>query len=71
MGLDERTNDSSGTLVILPSFNPLLAGLAINMPQTRLQGPFYDNGCFNLDRAEVYSTQGIFLGTVQSLKRKA
>ena len=63
MGLLE-IDDDRAVLVTLPSFNQLISGLAINSSQSEMQGPFFENDCANLIDSEVYSTDGLFLGTV-------
>jgi len=70
MGMLEIDNDASGNLITLPSFNQLVMGLAINNSQSKMQGPFFDNGCVNLTDSEVFSTEGIFLGTVGWMRER-
>ena len=63
-----ETDDNVCGLIILPSFNELLTGVNVNRPQARLQGPFFENNCASLKAAEVYSSSGILLGSVESLQ---
>ncbi len=63
-------DDGACTLVILPSFNNLLTGVYVNRPSAKLQGPFFENDCASLESAEVYSIDGIFLGTVDMLQNQ-
>ncbi|MHA1905829.1 MAG: metallophosphoesterase [Candidatus Thorarchaeota archaeon] len=63
-------DDDKCSLVILPSFNELLTGVYINRPKAKLQGPLFDNGCAMLADSEVYSAEGIFLGSVESLQSR-
>ena len=63
-----ETDDDVCGLIVLPSFNELLSGVNVNRPQARLQGPVFENDCANLKMAEVYSSNGIFLGSVESLQ---
>ena len=61
-------DDDKCSLTILPSFNELLTGVYINRPTARLQGPLFDNGCAELKHSEVYSADGVYLGSVESLQ---
>lgn len=70
MGLLEIGDDDRVVLVTLPSFNQLISGLAINSPQSVMQGPFFENACANLIDSEVFSMDGLFLGTVGWLRKQ-
>ena len=63
-------DDEKCSLVVLPSFNELLTGVYVNRPNARLQGPLFDNDCASLVDSEVYSADGIYLGTIQSLQSR-
>lgn len=63
-------SDGECTLVVLPSFNDLLTGVYVNRPNANLQGPFFENECAVLKDAEIYSTDGIFLGSVEMLQKQ-
>ncbi|MHA2423218.1 MAG: metallophosphoesterase [Candidatus Thorarchaeota archaeon] len=63
-------DDGKCSLVVLPSFNELLTGVYINRPKSKLQGPLFDNGCASFLESEVYSADGIYLGTVKSLQSR-
>ncbi len=65
-----ETDDGVCGLVILPSFNELLTGVNVNRPQARLQGPVFENECASLRTAEVYSSSGILLGSVEALQNQ-
>jgi hypothetical protein len=69
IGAETRENDRYGTLISLPSFNELLAGIALNKSHSKLTGPFFENDCVNLLSSEVYSIDEIYLGTVQSIRK--
>ncbi len=69
MGLLE-VDDDKAVLVTLPSFNQLISGLGINLSKSEMQGPFFENACANLSDSEVYSTEGIFLGTVGWMRER-
>lgn len=62
--------DGTSTLVVLPSFNDLLTGVYVNRPNVKLQGPIFDNDCVTLVNSEVYSSTGIFLGTIEMLQKQ-
>ncbi len=70
--IDEQAveNDSAGVLINIPSFNPIVAGIAINRPDGELIGPIFSNRCANLDKSNVFSKNGVFLGSVQSLRQR-
>jgi putative SbcD/Mre11-related phosphoesterase len=70
LGVLENQDDCSGTLITLPSFNEMFAGLQVNTPKTELHGPIFENKCANLLDSEVYSTSGVYLGTVQALRKR-
>ncbi len=69
MGLLEIPDDDS-VLFTLPSFNNLLSGVSINYPKSEFQGPFFENKCANLLDSEVFSIDGIFLGSVKWLRER-
>lgn len=57
-------------LVVVPAFNPLLGGTAINSVEaTRLIGPLFQNGLVDVDAARVWTLDGVDLGTVEALRR--
>lgn len=64
MGLLEIEKDDRAILVTLPSFNQLISGLAVNLPRSEMQGTFFENSCTSLLDSEVFSIEGLFLGTV-------
>ena len=70
MNILEFPDDPESTLVTLPSFNELLSGISVNYPKTKFQGPFFENQCVNFIGSEVFSTDGIFLGSVDWLREK-
>ncbi len=70
LGMLEIADDEYATLVTLPSFNKIITGIAVNSPSSRLQGPFFDNTCCELLKSEVFSTDGLFLGTVGWLRNR-
>ncbi len=68
LGVLENQDDSSGTLITLPSFNEMFAGLQVNTPKTEFHGPIFENKGADLLDSEVYSISGVYLGTVESLR---
>ena len=71
IGSDVVKNDRFGTLISLPSFNELLAGIAINKPESKLSGPVFEKECVNFLSSEVYSIDEIYLGTVENIRQRA
>ena len=67
LNLDE---EDKGILVTLPSFNELITGVYVNRPDVSLIGPLFDNGCADFPTSEVYSVDGIYLGTIESLQNQ-
>ncbi|MFO7837255.1 MAG: metallophosphoesterase [Candidatus Thorarchaeota archaeon] len=68
LSMDESR--TKGFLVTLPSFNKLISGIPVDSPESTFRGPFFDNGCANLPKSEVYSAQGTYLGTVRFLRER-
>ena len=71
IGFDVIQSDKFGTLISLPSFNELLAGIAVNKSNSKLSGPVFENNCVNFLSSEVYSIDEIYLGTVKSIRQRA
>ena len=70
MGIEIQNMKREGSLLILPSFNPLLTGIPINRYDSKLQGPFYINGCIDFLNSDALSIQGLFLGKVKDLRER-
>ncbi len=70
LGLLEMPDDEVATLTTLPSFNELVTGTAVNSPQSQFQGPLFENACANIQETEIFSIDGIFLGTVGWMKER-
>ncbi|MBD3157909.1 MAG: hypothetical protein GF309_03895 [Candidatus Lokiarchaeota archaeon] len=68
LSIDENLNQ--GILVTLPSFNKLVSGIPVDSPESTFRGPIFDNGCANLIKSKVFSTQGTYLGTVRFLRNR-
>ncbi len=70
IGVLENPDDKTSTLITLPSFNKMFAGLQVNSSKNELHGPIFENKCAYLLESEVYSISGVYLGTVESLRKK-
>jgi putative SbcD/Mre11-related phosphoesterase len=70
MGMLENPDDPECTMVTLPSFNELFAGMPVNYSTSDFHGPLFENKCANLGESEVYSTEGLFLGTIEWLRER-
>jgi putative SbcD/Mre11-related phosphoesterase len=70
LGMLDIPDDEYAKLITLPSFNRIVIGIAINSPNSKLQGPFFDNSCVNLLESEVFSIDGLFLGNVGWLRER-
>ena len=55
-------------IVMMPAFNRSLGGSPVNFEKGRLLGPLFSEGMADVDQAEVYLPDGIYLGTIGSLK---
>lgn len=71
MGTLENPDDSECIVVTLPSFNELFAGMPINYSTSNFHGPLFENKCVKLYESEVYSINGLFLGTVEWLRNSS
>jgi len=61
------------TLLVMPSFNDFLSGVAVNAATEgkELLGPVVRSGLFDLSKAEVYMLDGTHLGKVSDLRELA
>ena len=64
------------TFLIMPSFNDYLGGQAVNVSSIPKRkkfegfiGPVLRSGSVNLDKAETYLLDGIFLGSIEHLRK--
>ncbi len=62
--------DDDAMLTTLPSFNQLISGIAVNSPRSKFQGPFFENGCVNIPKSEIFSIDGLYLGTVAWMQER-
>jgi putative SbcD/Mre11-related phosphoesterase len=67
--LEERYPDCHPELIIIPTFNPLLGGIALNSKE-KLLGPIMTNNMFDLDNSKIYLLDGTFLGKLKDLGLK-
>jgi hypothetical protein len=70
MGILEVSSEDESVLITLPSFNELLSGVSINYPKSEFQGPLFENQCASFLDSEVFSIEGIFLGSVKWLRER-
>lgn len=47
---------------VMPAFNELLGGIAVNTPQGKLIGPLFRSKCIDIERSNIYLLDGTFLG---------
>jgi len=59
--------DSYPEVIMMPPFNELCTGVALNLDGVRPIGPMLREGCVDLPGAEVFLLDGTMLGTVRSL----
>ncbi|MFW9793761.1 MAG: metallophosphoesterase [Candidatus Thorarchaeota archaeon] len=70
MGILENPEDTDCIMITLPSFNELFSGVPINYSTSKFYGPLFENKCASLHGSEVYSIEGLFLGTVDWLQER-
>ncbi len=54
--------------VIVPPFNRCLGGSPVNLERPRLLGPLFKNELIDLDDADLYLMDGVYLGKVRDLR---
>lgn len=64
LGMLEIPEDDKATLTTLPSFNQLISGISVNSPRLEFQGPLFENSCVDIPNTEVFSIDGLYLGTI-------
>lgn len=57
-------------LIVVPAFNDLLGGMAVNRAGGRLIGPILRSGCVDLDGSELYFLDGSYVGTVGRVRSR-
>ncbi len=55
-------------LVVMPAFNDLIIGMPVNAVSDSHINPLFRNRVFNYEESEVYSMDGILIGSPSSLK---
>ncbi|MDD1773545.1 MAG: phosphoesterase [Methanomassiliicoccales archaeon] len=63
----QRYNELPDEVIIVPALNRILGGSPINLKGRKLLGPLFSNDMVEVDEAEVYLIDGIYLGTVKNL----
>ncbi|UCE73283.1 MAG: metallophosphoesterase [Methanomassiliicoccales archaeon] len=64
----KRYPDADFELIIIPTFNELCGGLAINSAEVELLGPILKNGLVDMESAAIYLLDGTFLGKLKDLR---
>ncbi len=70
LGMLEIPDDDMATLTTLPSFNQLISGITVNSPRSKFQGPLFENSCVDVLESEIYSTDGLYLGTIGWMRER-
>nr|KXH74749.1 MAG: hypothetical protein AM325_12310 [Candidatus Thorarchaeota archaeon SMTZ1-45] len=70
IGVLEIPDDTMCSIITLPSFNELLSGISVNHPKSDFLGPLFENQCARLSESEVYSVDGIYLGSVEWFRER-
>lgn len=55
-------------LFLVPAFNEILGGVAVNKKPSGLIGPIFRSGTVNVENAELYLLDGTFLGAIKRLR---
>jgi len=70
LGILEIPEDDKATLTTLPSFNQIITGIAVNSPRSDFQGPIFENSCVDILDTEVFSIDGLYLGTIGWMRER-
>ena len=70
LGILEVPDDERALLTTLPSFNQLISGIAVNSPRSELQGPLFENSCVDILESEIFSIDGLYLGTIGWMRER-
>jgi putative SbcD/Mre11-related phosphoesterase len=65
--ISEKYPSSNPELIIMPTFNSLCGGIALNSEET-LMGPIMKNNLVDLASSEIYLLNGTFLGKLKDLR---
>ncbi|MGQ9720452.1 MAG: metallophosphoesterase [Candidatus Jordarchaeum sp.] len=56
-------------IIVMPAFNPLLGGVAINRPEMNFLGPLLSSGVVEKNTAKVKMLDGTYLGSLENCSR--
>jgi putative SbcD/Mre11-related phosphoesterase len=70
LGMLEIPDDAEAILTTLPSFNQLISGIAVNSPRSEFQGPLFENSCVDILETEIFSIDGLYLGTIGWMRER-
>lgn len=65
---DKHYPGSNPKLILMPAFNGLLGGTAVNDKNSELLGPIMKNNLVDMMNAEIYLLDGTFLGKLTDLR---
>lgn len=65
--ISERYPKSNPNLIIIPTFNNLCGGIALNTEE-KLLGPIMKNNMVDMEDSEIYLLDGTFLGKLKDLR---
>ncbi len=63
----QRYNELPEEVIVMPSLNRILGGSPINVRGGKLLGPLFTNDMVDMETAEVYLLDGVFLGVLKNL----
>ncbi|MEM2141644.1 MAG: metallophosphoesterase [Candidatus Thorarchaeota archaeon] len=61
-------NRTTLKIVVLPCYNPLIHGRPVDDSGVNLEGPILDLRCIDSSRIDAYTTEGLYIGTVEQLR---
>ncbi|TFG07248.1 metallophosphoesterase [Candidatus Thorarchaeota archaeon] len=70
MNTPQKSDDTQGLVITLPSFNELFSGVAINRLDTGFRGPLFENNCVDFLESEVFSMSGQYINSVRGLRKQ-
>jgi len=65
--IEKRYPNSNPELIIMPTFNDLCGGIALNTKE-KLLGPIMTNKLVDMENSEIYLLDGAFLGNLKDLR---
>lgn len=60
--------DSKSEIVIIPAFNDLCGGTALNDQESKFLSPILTNKLVDMDKADIYLLDGTYLGKLEDLR---